>query len=86
MATLVIRNVPDDLYAKLKHVAAGHHRSMTQEAIVVLKTALNAEPPASKPDWEQIRQWLQDEVWSRPVVDARSADDILDYDDHGLPR
>ena len=33
MPTLVLRNVPDDLYQRLKDTAADHRRSMTQEAI-----------------------------------------------------
>jgi len=33
MPTLVLRNVPDDLYGRLKQAAADHRRSMAQEAI-----------------------------------------------------
>ncbi len=86
MPTLVLRNVPDELYAWLKQAAAAHHRSMNQEAIVALKAALQVNPPVVKPSWEATRQWLSDEVWSRPVLDGRAVDEILGYDDHGLPR
>lgn len=86
MPTLVLRNVPDELYARLKQAAATHHRSMNQEAIVALKAALQVDQPIIKPSWEITRQWLSDEVWSRPVLDERPIDEILDYDDHGLPR
>lgn len=47
MPTLVLRNVPDDLYQRLKVTAADHRRSMTQEVIVSLHGALlgREEPP-----------------------------------------
>jgi plasmid stability protein len=38
MPTLVLRNVPEALHGKLKAAAAAHHRSMTQEAIMALRT------------------------------------------------
>lgn len=84
MPTLVIRNIPDDLYRQLKEAAAGHHRSMTQEAIVSLRTALDQLAPQSpRPEPEAILEWLRREVWSLPVLDRRSDDQILGYNDHG---
>jgi plasmid stability protein len=84
MPTLVLRNVPDDLYQRLKETAAEHRRSMTQEAIVSLRTALEgmAEPPP-KPRLEETLGWLRREVWSLPVLDERSDDEILGYNAHG---
>ncbi len=84
MPTLVLRNVPDDLYHRLKEVAANHRRSMTQEAIVSLQAALDGlqEQPA-KPDLEHSLKWLQREVWSLPALDERSDDEILSYNEHG---
>jgi hypothetical protein len=35
--TLVLRQVPDGLYRRLKAVAAAHRRSMNQEAILALE-------------------------------------------------
>lgn len=84
MPTLVLRNVPDDLYQRLKETAAEHRRSMTQEAIVSLRTALAAQQePPTKPSLEDTLQWLRREVWSIPVLDRRSDDDILGYNAHG---
>jgi plasmid stability protein len=37
MATLTIRNVPDDLYRSLKEQAARNRRSLNQEAIAKLQ-------------------------------------------------
>nr|HIL75443.1 Arc family DNA-binding protein [Rhodospirillales bacterium] len=36
MPALTIKNVPDDLYKELKHVAEQHHRSINSEVIVCL--------------------------------------------------
>lgn len=84
MPTLVLRNVPDDLYLRLKEAAANHRRSMTQEAIVFLQAGLagvQEQPP--KPTAEESLQWLKRELWSLPVLDRRSDDEILGYNEHG---
>ncbi len=85
MATLVLRNVPDDLYQRLKQTAAAHHRSMNQEAIVVLKGALTQELDVTpKPTWEEFAGQVE-ALWAMPVLDPRAPDEIVGYDDHGLP-
>jgi len=84
MPTLVLRNVPDDIYTRLKNAAAAHRRSMTQEAIVSLRTALEGlqeQPP--RPGVEETIEWLRREVWSLPVLDRHSDDEILGYNEHG---
>ncbi len=84
MPTLVLRNVPDDLYQQLKETAANHRRSMTQEAIVSLQVALagrSKQPP--RPAVEDSLRWLKNELWSLPVLDRRSEDEILGYNEHG---
>ena len=43
MATLTLKNVPDDLYKRLKEQAAAHRRSLNQEAIECLGNAVPAE-------------------------------------------
>jgi len=84
MPTLVLRNVPEELYQRLKETAAEHRRSMTQEAIVSLRAALEGvkEPPR-KLAAEETLDWLRREVWSLPVLDQRSDDEILGYNAHG---
>ena len=84
MPTLVLRNVPDDLYQRLKKTAAEHRRSMNQEAIVSLRVALDGfreHPP--RPDPEDTLEWLRRNVWTLPQLDQRSDDDILGYNVHG---
>lgn len=41
MATLQIRDFPDDLYDKLKKEAENERRSISQQTIVLLEKALN---------------------------------------------
>lgn len=40
MATLTIKNLPDDLYAALREAAAAHRRSIIAEATVLLERGL----------------------------------------------
>jgi plasmid stability protein len=82
--TLVLRQVPDVLYRRLKAVAAAHRRSMNQEAILALEAGLPGEPKPQRPTLEQSRLWLEQQVWTLPVLDDRSAEEILGYGDDGL--
>jgi plasmid stability protein len=38
--TLTLKNIPDEVYERLKAAAVAHHRSLNGEAIVCLETAL----------------------------------------------
>ena len=40
MATITVKNIPDDLYERLKVVAGAHHRSINSEVINCLETVL----------------------------------------------
>ncbi len=44
MATLTIKNIPEDLYQELKKSAAQHRRSMNSEVIVCLERVLRSTP------------------------------------------
>jgi plasmid stability protein len=39
-ATITLKNIPDDLYERLKQVAELHHRSLNREVIACLEHAL----------------------------------------------
>ncbi|MGF1547379.1 MAG: Arc family DNA-binding protein [Thiotrichales bacterium] len=45
-ATLTLKNVPDEIYERLKASAATHRRSLNSEAIVRLETVLLPTKPA----------------------------------------
>ncbi len=84
MNTLVLRQVPDVLYRRLKAVAAAHRRSMNQEAILALEAGLPESPIPERPSLAESRRWLEEQVWALPVLDQRSAEEILGYGDDGL--
>lgn len=45
--TLTLKNIPDDVYARLKHAAGLHRRSLNSEAIVCLEAVLRPTRLAS---------------------------------------
>jgi antitoxin FitA-like protein len=47
MATLVIKNLPEELHAALKARAERHRRSLTKEAVTLIETALAVGPRAA---------------------------------------
>jgi antitoxin FitA len=60
MASILIRNLDDDLKQRLRLRAAEHGRSMEQEAREILREALEAETASSGPGtgldvWNEIR-------------------------------
>ena len=48
--SITLKNVPDELYARLKATAKAHRRSINQEVIVCLETtlAVTRMPPAQR--------------------------------------
>jgi plasmid stability protein len=84
MHTLVLRQVPDGLYRRLKAVAAAHRRSMNQQAILALEAGLTGHPAPSRRSAEESRRWLQEQVWPLALLDERSTEEILGYGDDGL--
>jgi antitoxin VapB len=87
MPTLILRNVPDELVRRLKARAAERRRSVNQEVIMTLETVL-PEPPGvapAQPSKEEILDWLRREVWTLPVLDDRGPDEMLGYNEQGLP-
>lgn len=67
MATLYVRDMPDELYEHLKNRATEEGRSISQEAVRLLRLALFTDRP--KPDLE-FKAWLdrvteQRERWAK---------------------
>jgi antitoxin VapB len=61
--------------------------SLTEAVITALRERLSRvrRPRRARKIQAEIRA-IQQRVARLPVLDARTADEILDYDDHGLPR
>jgi hypothetical protein len=96
MNTLVLphHQLPDGLYRprkgfspvrrRLKSVAASHRRPMNKEAILALEVGLPQSPIPERPSLAESRRWLEEQVWTLPVLDDRGAKEILEYGDDGL--
>ena len=54
MATLTLKNLPDDLHRRLKARAERNHRSLNREAIRLLEQAVASDPEPK-----------EDEAWAR---------------------
>jgi len=77
MATLTLKNFPDDLYAQLKARAAQHRRSLNREAILCLEEALadlpGRDPSMTLADLRRARARLRRiRLTDRDLVAARS--------------
>lgn len=58
MPALVIKSFPEALHAKLRQIAASHRRSVTQETIHLIETAIKAaEPNTSDSSQERTSYW-----------------------------
>ena len=87
MPTMTLRDLPEDLRDWLKRQAEAHHRSVNKEVIALLES-LRSRPERALTQEE--RRARIEEISRRsaalPVLDKRSEDGILGYDENGLPR
>ena len=80
MPALVIKSFPEALHAKLRQIAAAHRRSVTQETIHLLETAIAVEekkPPTS--DHPTTSYWAKRKLL--PEYEALLKSGILNSDD-----
>lgn len=59
MATMTIRNLDDDLKARLRVRAARHGHSMEEEARTILRSALKTEPTTGRSLVDDIRALVE---------------------------
>ncbi len=67
MPTLYVREMPEDLYERLREQAAKEGRSINQEAIRLLRLALLADRPKPDPEFKAWFDWVnqQRKRWER---------------------
>ena len=53
--TLTLKNLPEELHARLSAAAKRHRRSLNQEAIVCLESGLGADIPSVEEELARIR-------------------------------
>lgn len=80
MATLTLKNIPEDLYERLRQRAAAHRRSINGEMIHCLEQALQPRRITAEERLSRIRAL-------RPAIDpqAVSHDDLIAAIDDGRP-
>lgn len=80
MATITLKNIPDDLHVRLKTSAQSHHRSINSEIINCLETMLKTEKITPEARIARLRS-------VRPRIDpnAVSTDAIQQAIDEGRP-
>ena len=80
MTTITLKNIPDDLYQRLKLQARAHRRSVNSELIHCLETVLRPRRITAQDRLARIRGM-------RPGIDPGSVDpeDILEAVDRGRP-
>jgi plasmid stability protein len=59
MATLHVRNVPDELYERIRRRAARENRSLSAEVVALLDRATQRDPETESPLFERIRRRRQ---------------------------
>ena len=71
--TLTLKNIPDDLYDRLKSSAASHRRSLNCEAIVCLESILipmRTDPAERLASARELRAALSSERFPTEEIDA----------------
>lgn len=89
MSAVTLRDLPDDLHAFLKADAAANHRSFNKQVIVALDsyrtTQVSQVPRKLTPEEKMARvREIQAHIRREAVMDGRTADEIIGYDENGL--
>ncbi|MFP4607435.1 MAG: FitA-like ribbon-helix-helix domain-containing protein [Thiohalospira sp.] len=72
MASVVIKNLPDDLHQELKRRAERHHRSLNRELIALIETAVQGPDHDELPDPVRLRKPLTQEMLDEARQEGRT--------------
>jgi len=75
----------DDADRLARELAALTHESLTEAVTVALRERLDRIQESQRSDYEVRLQRIIEEYQAHEVVDRRSDDEIIGYDEHGLP-
>ena len=84
-ALLQLKGVPVRLKSLIQREADGHRRTLTQEAIVLLEEAVLARALSTRQTRDEIDNIL-DRYHKLPTKDQRPMQDMVKYDELGLPK
>ncbi len=80
-----LRGVSGALLTWLKQQARAHHRSVNRDAKALIESIrADSAPARSRPSAQDILARAE-RFASLPVLDTRTADEIIGYDEAGLP-
>lgn len=82
---LFIKKIPREIKELIGREARNHRRSVNQEAIVLLEEALAQRAMAARGQRHEVRNILA-RYAAATRESPRSADDIIEYDESGLPK
>ena len=90
MSAVTLRDLPEDLHAFLKADAAANHRSFNKQVIVALDSYRNNASQQNNPKLtpeQKIAKTreIQALIRAKMIHDPRTDDEILGYDENGLP-
>lgn len=87
MNTITLR-LPENLQVRLQSAAAANHRSVNKQATVLLEQALQVTPSSINTDaktrFDSLMAIVQ-KARAEAVLDKRTDNEIIGYDDNGLP-
>jgi len=80
MASITLKNIPDDLHERLKAAARAHHRSINSELIHCLEVVLKPRPVSAEERLERMRR-------ARPDIPPSgvSSEEIQEAIEQGRP-
>jgi plasmid stability protein len=90
MSAVTLRDLPPDLHEFLKADAAANHRSFNKQVIVALdayrQQRASQVPRKLTPEEKMARvREIQAQIRNDLIHDPRTDNEILGYDDNGLP-
>ncbi len=68
-----------------RELAALTGESMTEAVLVALRERVEREHVRRGPSKAEKLRVLAEEIAALPILDQRSAEDIIGYDEHGIP-
>jgi plasmid stability protein len=80
MANITIRNIPDDVFAKIKRLSSIEKRSINNELLVIIERGTHSEIQENMKKRKSIPKSIQVNLWknlSRKWEDTRSTNEIL---------
>ena len=84
-AALQLKKVPSHIKSLIDREASLHRRSINQETIVLLEEALLARARQETTSQEDVQNILK-RYAALPTFDPRPVGELIEYDEHGLPK